>query len=158
MSNKIITISLIILLTGCCSMQNKEAPVWITSNPEQAEVVIDGYHCGFTPVCLELNKKIDHTISISKSGFETYDGIIPSKRTFKSANNLIWPVAGAAIGTCIGIACLGTSGFIIPEFLIGTAIGTGVGLGVGAVGLGVDRSSRADCTLQKHFHTHLHSQ
>ncbi len=155
MFNKLIAISLIGLLTGCCSMQNKKEPVWITSTPDQAEVTIDGHYCGMTPVCVDLNKKYDHFVSLSKEGHQGCEGMIPSKRTFRSAKNLIWPAAGAVIGTGIGLACYGTGGFIIPQFIIGTVIGTGVGMGIGSVGLGVDCISRADCTLPTQFHGEL---
>ena len=155
MLNKLIILSLIGLSTGCCTMRNKAEPVWITSNPEQAEVVIDGYYCGTSPVCVELNKKYDHAVSLSKEGYQSCEGILPSQRTYKSAKNLIWPIAGAVIGTGIGIACCGTSGFILPEFIVGTILGTGIGIGVGTVGMGVDSIGRADCTLPPQFHGEL---
>ncbi|MFN4174772.1 MAG: PEGA domain-containing protein, partial [Parachlamydiaceae bacterium] len=122
MFNKLIAISLIGILAGCCSMKSKKEAVWITSSPEQAEVTIDGHYYGLTPVKVDLNKKCNHTVSLNKEGYLGCEGIISSKRTMKSAKNLIWPVAGAVIGTGIGLACYGTGGFIIPECLIGTLI------------------------------------
>lgn len=152
----IVLLTLIVSLASCCKMSNQLEEVWITSNPPQAEIVIDGYHCGNSPLLVELDKKYDHSVYLFKEGYETVEGSIYSRRTIGSSRNVVWPFAGAAIGTGIGIACCGTGGCIIPAFVVGTALGTVAGLAMGVTGTAVDLGTRSDCTLSgHHFHGEL---
>lgn len=149
------TISLILIfsitLTGCCSMiSDPTRRVTVTAQQSDANVFVDGYACGTAPLLVDLDKKYDHTIVVSKTGYQPQQVVLKSRRTMRSASNLLTPVAGAAIGTGIGLACYGTSGYIIPFALVGTGIGAVVGLGVGVIGTATDISLRSDCDLNAH--------
>ena len=70
--------------TGCASVfKGTKQSVSFDSAPEGAEVVLDGFSVGTTPLTLKLKKHAYDTITIKKSGYATqtlpletkYDGI-----------------------------------------------------------------------------------
>lgn len=68
----IITLSIIILsFTGCAALFNSSGgTVSFSSDPEGAEVIIDGQSLGKTPVTLELDRSTTHTVILKKDGEE----------------------------------------------------------------------------------------
>lgn len=146
------TISLIMILsfflTSCCSMIGDPTRlVTVTAQQSDAEVFIDGYACGTAPLLVDLDKTYDHTIVVSKPGYQPQQAFLKSHHTLWWTSNILTPFAGAAIGTGVGLACYGTSGYIVPFALAGTGIGAAVGLGLGVIGTAVDIGSRSDCDL-----------
>lgn len=60
------------LVIGCATLFNpKQADVNLSSEPQGAEVYVNGFNMGTTPVTLLLEKKKTHTIEFKKDGFET---------------------------------------------------------------------------------------
>lgn len=144
----IMTLSL--FLTSCCSItQNRLGRVTVTSRQKDAGIFIDGYHYGTAPITVNLDKTQDHLIVATKSGYQDQQIYVQSKRTAKSAYNLLMPVAGAGIGTVVGLATFGTTAYCLPFFIAGTAIGGLIGLGVGTAGAATDIYRRSDCELNR---------
>lgn len=152
------TISLLTILsltlTSCCSMVcDRTKQVIVTAQQSDAEVFIDGYACGKAPFLVDLDKTYDHTIVVSKPGYQPQQAFLKSHHTKKWASNLIAPIAGAAIGTGIGylgsLIAYGTLGaYVIPPFaIIGATVGATTGLGLGLVGIAADIHLRSDCEL-----------
>lgn len=138
-------------LTSCCSvMRDPTRRVTVTAQQSDAEVFIDGYACGTAPLSVDLDKSYDHTIVVTKPGYQSQQTLLKSRHTLKWTSNILTPIAGAAIGTGIGLACCGTTGYIVPFALVGTGIGAVVGLGVGVIGTAADVYSRSDCDLHPH--------
>lgn len=135
-------------LTSCCSIAlDPTRRISVTAQQSDTEIYIDGYACGTTPLLVELDKTCDHTIIASKPGFQEQEICLRSKRTLRSTSNLITPIAGAAVGTGVGLIIYGTSGYILPFFLAGTVIGGAIGLGLGVAGTATDLYLRSDCDL-----------
>lgn len=150
------------LCTSCCTMATKPTEqVLITTQQSDVDVFIDGYSCGKAPLLAELDKKYDHQIVVSKTGYQNQETCITSHHTLKSGYNIAAPIAGAAIGTGVGLALFGTGGFILPYCIVGTLCGGAIGLGLGVVGTATDLYSRSDCSLAKnevHFQLIQESQ
>ena len=82
---KIITIltivSLFLVLTGCAAVfTGGRGKIKTTSEPEGAEVWVNGENMGQTPCTLRLKTKGEYTIEIRKEGFKT--------QTFKVTNKV----------------------------------------------------------------------
>lgn len=137
-----------LLLSSCCSIASSQTRcVTVTAAQNDAEVFIDGYACGTTPLSVDLDKRYDHKIVVAKAGYQAETASLNSHHTLKGASNLLTPIAGAAVGTGIGLAYFGTGGYGIPFCLIGTGIGLAVGLGLGVAGAVADLHLRSDCDL-----------
>lgn len=155
------TISLMTILsfflTSCCSMMcDPTRRVTVTTQQCDAEVFVDGYACGTAPLLVDLDKTCDHTIIVSKPGYQPQQMQLKSCHTLKSASNIFAPIAGAAVGTGIGLMVYGTGGYILPSCIIGTVLGGAIGLGLGVVGTAADICSRSDCDLaMKSVHFNL---
>lgn len=131
------------------------SPIIVTAQQSDADVMIDGYACGTTPLSVGLDKTRDHTIIVSKPGYQRQRVCLKSRHTASVASNLISPAVGAVVGTGVGLALYGTGGYIFPAFLVGTVIGGAIGLGVGCIGTAADLYLRSDCDLDRkdvHFH------
>lgn len=67
-----ITLASLLLAISACSFANKSTvTVPINSNPQGADVSIDGKYFGQTPVFAELNPGQNHKATISKKGYST---------------------------------------------------------------------------------------
>ncbi len=146
------TISLMTILsfflTSCCSITSDPTRrVTVTAQQSNAEVFIDGYACGTTPLLVDLDKTCNHRIIVTKPGYQAQQVYLKSSHTLWWASNLMIPIAGAAVGTGIGLAYYGSAGYIVPFCLAGTGIGAAVGLGLGIFGVAADLCSRSDCDL-----------
>lgn len=53
--------------------------VTVNSTPLEARVAIDGVEYGLTPITVELDNNIDHTVVVSKEGYETVSCILSAK-------------------------------------------------------------------------------
>lgn len=149
---KIISLMMILCcsLTSCCAMtRQRTGCVTITAKQGGAQVFIDGDSWGITPLQVDLEKNRDHSILVTKSGYQNQEIVLKSRHTWNSARNLVFPFAGAAVGTGVGLACYGTGGWMFPLFLAGTVVGVVAGLGLGAIGAATDCYLRSDCDLDK---------
>lgn len=58
-------------LSGCATLFNDKTPsVDVASNPEGAEVYVNGNYVGETPVRVDLSVRKEHTITFRKDGFK----------------------------------------------------------------------------------------
>ncbi len=109
-------VTLSLFCTSCCSLAIKKTePVLVTAQQGNADVYIDGYACGTTPIIAELDKKYDHLIVVSKPGYQPQKACVKSSHSWKSGLNVVSPIIGAGIGTGIGLACFGPC--IFPIYL-----------------------------------------
>lgn len=144
-------------LTSCCSMIcDPTRQVTVTAQQSDVEVFIDGYACGTAPLLVDLDKTCNHTIIVSKLGYQSQRACLKSHHTLKSASNIITPIAGAIVGTGIGLIAYGSGSYILPYCIIGTMYGVAIGLGLGVVGTVADLYLRSDCDLDtKGMHFNL---
>ena len=57
--------------TSCCSLvRSPDQKVTIQSLPDQADLYVDGYYCGQTPVQVELSRKYNHSIYVATEGYQ----------------------------------------------------------------------------------------
>ena len=60
------------LLTGCATIvKGTTQDIAVASDPAEADVIADGQQMGQTPIDLKLQRKRDHLITISKTGFQS---------------------------------------------------------------------------------------
>lgn len=69
---------LAVLLSACCSESITNESVKFQSNPEGAEVVINGEVRGTTPCAIVLNKESTHNVLIKKEGFKDESFVLAS--------------------------------------------------------------------------------
>jgi hypothetical protein len=132
-------------LTSCCSiMSHPTRRVMITAQQSNAEVFIDGYNCGTAPLQVDLDKTYNHTIIVSKPGYQSQKACLKSRHTLGSASNIFTPAAGVLVGGGLG-AMTGSPYY----FLFGSVIGGAVGLGLGIAGTAADLYLRSDCDLNR---------
>ncbi len=61
-----------VTLTGCATMFNNKTPsVDLLTQPAGAEVYVDGYYVGTTPVQVNLTVREDHVVEFRKEGHDT---------------------------------------------------------------------------------------
>lgn len=149
-------LSLSILLTSCCSLfRDSTEDVFVTTEPSSANVVIDGYNCGTSPLVVELDRKCDHIITASTPGYETSSTKIRSKRTWQASWNAASPFTGAALGAATLLAICGTDAYGLP-ILCGALFGGVIGVGAAVAGAAIDLYKQADRTLSaKEVHLEL---
>ena len=84
------------LLSGCATIvKGTTQSVPVASDPDKADVIADGQQMGQTPIDLKLQRKRDHLITISKTGFQS-----KSIAVTKSVGGAVWGniIAGGLIG------------------------------------------------------------
>jgi len=65
-------ICLLSLTSGCASIvKGTTQAIPVSSNPSGADVALDGNKIGQTPISIEVKRKTDHLITISKPGYNT---------------------------------------------------------------------------------------
>ncbi|MCE2983887.1 MAG: PEGA domain-containing protein [Parachlamydia sp.] len=81
-----------IFLTSCCSiLTERSREVMVTAQQQDTEVTIDGYACGTAPLLVELDKRFDHMIMVSKLGYQPSQVCLKSRHTARWASNLLIP-------------------------------------------------------------------
>lgn len=81
----------VLLLTSCAGVfKGTSQSITFTSNPEGAEVFIDGVSRGVTPLTLKLKKNKHDTAMIKKEGYKT--ATINLEKSFDPVTfvNIIW--------------------------------------------------------------------
>lgn len=84
MKKSILTISsvliLITLITGCATLfAPKSHPLAVGSEPQNAEVYVNGIKMGTTPVELSLKADKSYTIEFRKEGYESVTRVVNTK-------------------------------------------------------------------------------
>jgi hypothetical protein len=82
--------------TGCATIlkgSNQSIPV--SSDPTSADVLVDGTMVGQTPMSIPMKRKIDHLVTIQKTGFQP-----KSVAVVRNVGGAVWGniVAGGLIG------------------------------------------------------------
>ena len=61
----------VLFIAGCATLFNDDTrSVLMSSNPNEAEVLIDGTRRGVTPLSLELNNHVGHIVTFRKEGHQ----------------------------------------------------------------------------------------
>ena len=81
-------------LVGCATIvHGRNQDLAINSNPSGAYFEIDGYQ-GITPAIVPIERKLkDHTLTVSKPGYETQQIRISRQLSPWMAGNLLWGIA-----------------------------------------------------------------
>ena len=73
------TAIIISILSGCATIVNdSQAPVTITSNPDGAKFIVSSGEQGVTPATIDLKRGSDYTIEITKPGYQTQTQVLNS--------------------------------------------------------------------------------
>ncbi len=142
--------SLSLFCTSCCrSHCDRTEKVCVTTQPNDAQVVIDGYDCGVTPLVVELDRRYDHTIVVEKPGYQSQQACVTSSHTGKVGSNLAMSAVGVTVGALCGLAIYGTTQWGLVSVAGMGVLGCLAGTGLGLLGAGVDLATRADCELDR---------
>jgi len=67
------------IFSGCATIVNdSQAPVTITSNPDGAKFIVSSGEQGVTPATIDLKRGSDYTIEITKLGYQTQTQVLNS--------------------------------------------------------------------------------
>ena len=73
------TALIISVFSGCATIVNdSQAPVTITSNPDGAKFIVSSGEQGVTPATIDLKRGSDYTIEITKPGYQTQTQVLNS--------------------------------------------------------------------------------
>ena len=73
------TAIIISILSGCATIVNdSQAPVTITSNPDGAKFIVSSGEQGITPATIDLKRGSDYTIEITKPGYQPQTQVLNS--------------------------------------------------------------------------------
>lgn len=99
-------------LTGCATIiSGSNQKVNVNSTPSGAMARVDGNLAGVTPTIFTLERKVDHTVEISKVGYRTATVILRHTMNGATAGNIL---AGGFIG--IGVdAISGAMYKLVPD-------------------------------------------
>jgi len=102
---KVILFGIILFTTGCATMvTGTTQTIPIKSEPSNATIKVDGKVASVTPGQLELERKKDHNVEISKDGFRTRRIILSCTINPASIFNPI-PIVGLIIDMETGANC-----------------------------------------------------
>ena len=105
-------ILLTLQLTSCATIINGTTQrIPVDSNPQGATVCVNGNVEGCTPTTIEVKRKRDHLLTLSKEGYQTESFQLQHVLSGAVAGNL---VAGGFIGWGVD-ACSGGQYRIVPE-------------------------------------------
>ena len=66
----LMVITFLLATFGCATILNdKNPPLTVTSNPDGAEVHVDGYYAGTTPLTTNVSIRQEHTVTVKKEGY-----------------------------------------------------------------------------------------
>jgi hypothetical protein len=108
----IMAVALLILLNGCATIINGTTQdVAITTDPSEAELLVDGRETYKSPAKITLKRKEDHMVVVTKDGYQKETVNIKSVLSGAVAGNII---AGGLIGWGIDAAS-GGQNRLVPE-------------------------------------------
>lgn len=91
-----------VTLTGCATLFGKKShPLAISSDPKGADVYVNGFKMGTTPVELSLKADKSYTIEFRKEGYETISRVVNTK---VGAGWIVLDVLGGLIPVVIDAA------------------------------------------------------
>ena len=104
MKNSLLVLSILILTSSCAPvMTGKTQEVTFDSEPQGAEVAVNGRVIGKTPTTIQLDKKKDQTVSFKLEGYKT------QTRTLETKLNA-WFIGNIVLGGFIGSSTDGITG------------------------------------------------
>ena len=104
MKNSLLILSVLILSSSCATiMTGKTQEVTFDSEPQGAEVAVNGRVIGKTPTTIQLDKKKDQTVSFKLEGYKT------QTRTLETKVNA-WFMGNIVLGGFIGSTTDGITG------------------------------------------------
>ena len=98
-------VAIVILLAGCASLiSGSTQPIMLNSQPAGAKAQVDGTTV-FTPATIHLERKNNHTVIFSQTGYETQQvKITKSMNGWVLANILLGGIPGIVIDLITGAA------------------------------------------------------
>jgi hypothetical protein len=110
--NAILIVSLLVISSGCATIiHGTTQDIGITTDPSDADLLVDGSERYKSPTKITLKRKDDHMVEITKDGYQKENINIKSVISGVVAGNLL---AGGLIG--IGIDALsGGASRLVPE-------------------------------------------
>jgi hypothetical protein len=75
----IILIALLISVTSCGTLSGTKSKIYFDSNPQGAEVIVDGEVLGKTPIELTIKNRKKCTITLHYDGYKDYSRFIDKK-------------------------------------------------------------------------------
>ena len=91
MKNSVILTILIFVLAGCATVfKGSDQAISFNSEPEGAQVVIDGIPMGMTPTSLSLKKNKFKTVLFKKDGFHTQSMALGTNYDAIALLNVFW--------------------------------------------------------------------
>ena len=80
MKNSLLILSILILTSSCATiMTGKTQEVTFDSEPQGAEVTVNGRVIGKTPTTIQLDKKTDQSVSFKLEGYKTQTRTLETK-------------------------------------------------------------------------------
>ena len=71
---------IVIMFSGCATILGRSThPLVVSSRPDGADVYVNGFKMGTTPIQLDLKADKSYTIEYKKEGFETVTRIVNTK-------------------------------------------------------------------------------
>lgn len=116
MSKMVISIMMTgsILLTGCATiMHGTQQNMGISSNPTNANVWLDGYYVGNTPMVVKMARNKDHIVHMELPGYLPQDMIVTKEISAWVVGNLVF---GGVVGLVVD-ALTGGIYVLTPEQL-----------------------------------------
>lgn len=86
------------LLAGCAALlQSSHQEVTLTTDPDSARYAVNGYHLGFTPGLLTLERDKKYVVTLEKPGYEPHTLVLKAKQDAGwLMNDLYYALAPAA--------------------------------------------------------------
>ena len=104
MKNLLLILSVLIFISSCATiMTGKTQEITFDSEPQGAEVTVNGRVIGKTPTTIQLDKKKDQTVSFKLEGYKT------QTRTLETKVNT-WFMGNIVLGGFIGSTTDGITG------------------------------------------------
>ena len=104
MKNSLLILSILILTSSCATiMTGKTQEVTFDSEPQGAEVTVNGRVIGKTPTTIQLDKKTDQSVSFKLEGYKTQTRTLETKIS-------AWFMGNIVLGGFIGSTTDGITG------------------------------------------------
>jgi len=104
MKNSLLILSILILTSSCATiMTGKTQEVTFDSEPQGAEVTVNGRVIGKTPTTIQLDKKTDQSVSFKLEGYKTQTRTLETKVS-------AWFMGNIVLGGFIGSTTDGITG------------------------------------------------
>jgi len=98
----LLSVITLIFLSGCGTIvSGKYQEIKVNSEPQRAEVLLDGKYQCLTPCTLTLERKEEYMIKVYKEGYREHNIKINQDANFWVFGNLVFGLIGAPIGAFV---------------------------------------------------------